>query len=335
MKKQLWKHFSLGLLLLTLCYSCKDISTPKNDNTVSIIRYDKLQNDFVNFNSFASLHKMKTKYTQETKLLYEDVLNLGAVNNQDIDRLLKEHFSKPVYQKLMKDAIEKYDNMEEIEKEITASFHLLKKAIPRIEIPTIYAQVSGLNESVVIGNKILGFSIDKYMGENYSLYQYHYYDYQRHTMSKDFIVPDCLFYFLISEMPLYENAKNHNCLEVLTYYGKIYYIMHAIDKKKSIEDFLGYSKQERKWCKENVKKIWTYMSNKNHLKATDPYIIRSYCKLAPFTNFFGEASPSRIGMWIGYQLVDSYMKAHKEVTLKDLFENTNYQEIAVSAHFKP
>ena len=47
------------------------------------------------------------------------------------------------------------------------------------------------NQSVVVGDSILGFSIDKYMGADYPLYKRFYYDYQCRSMEPDRIVPDC------------------------------------------------------------------------------------------------------------------------------------------------
>lgn len=43
----------------------------------------------------------------------------------------------------------------------------MKKEVPALFVPHFYAQIAALNQSVVVGDSILGFSIDKYMGADY------------------------------------------------------------------------------------------------------------------------------------------------------------------------
>ncbi|MEG1545966.1 MAG: gliding motility lipoprotein GldB, partial [Bacteroides sp.] len=71
------------------------------------------------------------------------------------------------------------------------------------------------------------------------------------------------------------------------------------------------------------------------LNATDPMILRKYTKPAPCTAFFGETSPSMVGSWMGIQIVDSYMKHHREVSIKVLLDQTDSQLILANAKFKP
>lgn len=58
-----------------------------------------------------------------------------------------------------------------IEKKLTKGFKQLKKEVPSLPVPHFYAQLSALNQSVVVGDSIVGFSIDKYMGADYPLYK--------------------------------------------------------------------------------------------------------------------------------------------------------------------
>lgn len=78
----------------------------------------------------------------------------------------------------------------------------MKKEVPALFVPHFYAQIAALNQSVVVGDSILGFSIDKYMGADYPLYKRFYYDYQCRSMEPDRIVPDCFTFYLLSQYPL-------------------------------------------------------------------------------------------------------------------------------------
>ncbi|NOR88304.1 MAG: hypothetical protein GQ527_11915 [Bacteroidales bacterium] len=55
---------------------------------------------------------------------------------------------------------------------------------------------------------------------------------------------------------------------------------------------------------------------------------------APFTAVLGDDSAPRTGIWLGYQIVYSYMK-NSEVDLMDLLKNTDAQQILQQSSYKP
>lgn len=334
LQKLFFPFFLLMLLLVSCHFNMDEKKKEGNETEISVIRFDKLLNEYVELNSFSALQKMNTEYAVETKLLIEDILGLGQVNDNNINGRLKAYFSDPTLQALMKDALVKYDDMEEVEKGLTYGFKKLKEEVPSIKIPSVYAQFSALNESVVVGDSILGFSVDKYMGEDYPLYKRYYYDYQRKSMNPNRIIPDCFSFYLMSEYP-FPMDGNRTLLDMMMHFGKINYVVSKIMGYKSFEEELGFTKEEIEWCKANKKSIWMYMVQNGHLFATDPMIIRKYTKPAPYTAFFGDDSPAMVGIWMGVQLIDSYMKNNKKTGIKELLENTDYQQMLTDTKFKP
>lgn len=301
---------------------------------IEIARYDKVLNEYVEFNSFSALQKMNSEYLLATKYLIEDVLRLGQVNDDKITEKLRTFYSDTTLRKLTVDALAKYNDMSWLEKGFTKGFRKLKKEIPSIKIPHIYSQLSALNESVVVGDSILGFSIDKYMGEDYPLYKRFFYDYQRRSMKPERILPDCFVFYLMSEYPLPEADRGY-LVDRMLHAGKIHYIVSQILKYKSFGGELDYTKEEESWCEYNRKKIWAYMIQNGQLYSTDPMTLRKYLKPAPNTAFFGDQSPMMVGVWMGMEIVDSYMKNHKEMTLDDLLKMNDYTKMLAEARFNP
>ena len=101
------------------------------------------------------------------------------------DRML-EYYSDSTLLTLMHDAEEKFKDLGWVEEKLTKGFKRLKKEVPTLFVPHFYAQIAALNQSVVVGDSILGFSIDKYMGADYPLYKRFYYDYQCRSMEPKF-----------------------------------------------------------------------------------------------------------------------------------------------------
>lgn len=295
---------------------------------VKVMRYDRLQYESVALNSVLALQKMTTECPRATKLLIEDVLALGSVSEPNIYERLCEYYTDSVLLKIMEDAEVKFKDIRSIENSLSEGFEKLKKEIPSLVIPRVYSQFSALNQSVVVGDSLLAFSLDKYMGADYPLYKRYYYDYQCRTMTPEQIVPDCFTYYLYAQYPFLWEEGRRTLFDLMIYRGKIAWITEFILKgDASGSKSLGYTKEEIRWCKKNEAMLWKLMTEQHLLESTDPMMIRAYTHPDPRMVVKGERIPSMIGVWLGMQLIDKYMNDHKEVTLKELLECTDFREL--------
>lgn len=121
------------------------------DVDVRVARYDRLQYEYVTMNSFSALQKMNTDYPQVTKLLIEDVLAIGEVDDMKINDRMLEYYSDSTLLTLMHDAEEKFKDLGWVEEKLTKGFKRLKKEVPTLFVPHFYAQIAALNQSVVVG----------------------------------------------------------------------------------------------------------------------------------------------------------------------------------------
>lgn len=331
------RRFIFILMAVVALSSCRwggEVSGNATDLDIKINRYDRLQFEYIAMNSISALQKMNTNFPQATKVLIEDVLAIGAVDDSKINDRMLEYYSDSTLLALMQDAEEKFKDMGWIEKKLSKGFKQLKKEIPDLPIPRFYAQISALNQSVVVGDSIVGFSIDKYMGADYPIYKRFYYDYQCRSMEPGRIVPDCFVFYLLSEYP-FPWSPGRTLLDVMMHRGKINWVVSRILEYDSFEEGLGYNEKEIAWCKKNKAALWKGMIENGHLYATDPLIVRSYIRKDPFVPIFGEKTPAGIGVWMGVLLVDAYMKKHSDVTVEELLNNTDYRQMLTDTDFKP
>ena len=228
----------------------------------------------------------------------------------------------------------KFKDLGWVEEKLTKGFKRLKKEVPTLFVPHFYAQIAALNQSVVVGDSILGFSIDKYMGADYPLYKRFYYDYQCRSMEPDRIVPDCFTFYLLSQYPL-PWQPGRTLLDMIMHRGKINWIVARILGYESFEKEMGYSEDEAEWCRKNKRSLWKTMVENGHLYATDPLIVRTYIRKDPFISIMGEKTPASIGVWMGIMMIDEYMKKHPDMTIEDLLAKTDYHQMLVETDFKP
>ena len=200
--------YILLLAVMLVCIGCEwrlTSSDDKQEVRVAVERYDRIQSQYLTTGDFSALQQMNTAYPQQTRTLIEDVLKIGHVNDSEINLKFLAFYQDSTLQTLLAEAEQQYANMDDINQELTDAFARLQEMIPDMEVPLIYAQIGSLDQSVIVGNGLLGISLDKYLGKDYPLYlreDYGYTEEQRRVMTRQNIVPDCIGFYLLSIFPM-------------------------------------------------------------------------------------------------------------------------------------
>ena len=213
-----------------LCSGCEYKLRPNDDDgpqKIEIKRYDRLQSQYLTTGDFAALQQMNTEFPIETRTLIEDILHIGEVNDPEISKTLLKYYQDSTLQVLISDVEAEYANIDDINASINDAFVKLKTYIPDLVVPEFYTQIGDLEHSIIIGDGIVGISLDKYMGENYNIYRKYYSQSQRESMSRSFIVPDCLCFYLLSLYPL-DNFESRPQVERDLHFGKIMWVTNMI-----------------------------------------------------------------------------------------------------------
>ncbi len=323
----------LGVVVLSACHTDRWKDDPSDNVDIRIFRYDRLQYEATVLNSLLAWQKMNTEWSHATRLLIEDVLEIGSVDQPDIYECMNVYFSDTALVDLMEDVNRKFKDLSEIENSLTKGFRKLKEELPLLPVPRVYSQISALNQSVVVADSLLGVSLDKYMEADYPLYKQYYHSYQRYSMSPERIVPDCLIFYLQGQYTFAWEEGHRTLSDVIMYRGKIAWIVeHVLGAGKLGSLALGYTDEELEWCRKNKNQLWKWMSDNHHLASTDPMIIRYYTSSYPGYVFLTQQMPPGIGIWLGMNLSDIWMKKHKGATIADLLACTDFEDILSGLH---
>ncbi len=234
--------YILSALLCSSLIAC-DINTKNGDENnnvdlVEIQRYDRTQSLYLTTGDFSALQQMSTDYPVETRTLIEDVLKLGSVSTPDIYSKFLTFYQDSVLQNIISEAESQYANVDDLNKQFSAAFKKLKSWLPDLKIPMVYTQISALDQSVIIGESSVGISLDKYLGKDYPTYAKYYTEEQRNTMSRDYILPDCISFFLLSKFPL-PNFATRPQTDRDAHIGKIQWVANkAMDKNFFTTDYV-------------------------------------------------------------------------------------------------
>ena len=217
--------------VMFICLGCEwhlKSAERESGGLVQVDRYDRLQSLYLTTGDFSALQQMNTSYPQQTRTLIEDVLKIGRVNEPEINVKFLNFFQDTTLQTLIASSEQEYANMDDIDQELSEAFGRLREMLPGIEIPQVYAQIGSLDQSIIVGNGMLGISLDKYLGRDYPLYlreDYGYTEEQRSVMTRQFIVPDCIGFYLLSLYPMPNEAKGSQ-LKRDMYIGKIQWVVN-------------------------------------------------------------------------------------------------------------
>ena len=149
---------------------------------IKVQRYDRLESRNITTGDYSALQQMNTDYPTETRTLIEKVVQLGTIEDSEIHHRFLHYYQDTTLQRLITDVEAEFNNINDVNEQFTHAFSKLSKWFPNLPQPKIYSQISSFDQSIIVGNGTIGVSLDKYMGEDYTLYKRFYSPEQTKTM---------------------------------------------------------------------------------------------------------------------------------------------------------
>ncbi len=285
--------------------------------SLTIERFDKVFYE----TPISDFQQMRKKYVAFFPTQYPDSVFINKIKN-------------PLYRELYDEVQKKYANFQPVQTEIEDVFRHIKYYFPTQKLPqkvtTVISEMDYQNK-VIYTDSLLIISLDLYLGKEHKFYEFP--DYFRQTFERSQIMPDIVSDF---STRIIAQPRDKSFLAQMIYFGKEQYLKDLL--LPNVEDFdkMGYSKEQQIWCEENEDEIWRYFIEDNLLYDSDSKLIQRFIAPAPFSKFYLEIdneSPGRTGVWIGWQIVRSFMK-NNEVSLADLMA-MDAKEIFTRSKYKP
>lgn len=308
------------VLLFLLLISCKkkekhkiDVSKIKVEFTV-----DRFEKKFYT-STPASLPKLKEAYPF-----------LFPVQTPDsvwINRMKKE-------EKLFLATEKEFLNFKDVQTEITTLFKHVKYYNANFKEPKIITLITNLDyeNRVLYTGEYLFLSLDMYLGKKSSWYE-SFPSYISQNFTKEGLIVDVAKSLINNQLKL---GKKRQFIDVMITEGKKMYVLDCYLPEVLNHLKIGYSVPKYKWAIANEAEVWKYFISKDLLYSTDQNLIKRFISLSPFSKFYldiDKDSPGQIGVYIGWQIVKSYMK-NNNVTLQKMLR-TDTEEIFAKSKYKP
>ena len=324
------------LLALTACHKGRSYFPKEIEaQEVEIVRFD---NAILNVHEATVKDDINVLYDEYPEFMedwVETILGLPSYDTAYLAEVLPQFLNDTLYGFKATNARERevFADINDLQKELNKGFSRVKYLYPETEIPTLYLFISGFNASIFFRDEYIGIGADMYLGSDYEYYNRVVYEYQKITMRKECIPVDVISAYLFHTL-LY-TSKQNRLLDQMIYRGKIMYLTAQIFDNLPAYEVMGWTKEQWDWCVHNEKAIWHLVMDKRDLFKTESLVISSYLNDGPFTLEVSQDSPGRLGIWLGWRIVESFMEHNKEVTLQELMEEGDAQAILENSFYRP
>ncbi|RTY68798.1 gliding motility lipoprotein GldB [Flavobacterium sp. LS1P28] len=239
----------------------------------------------------------------------------------------------PIWRELYTEVQKKYADIEPVKEELEGVLKHIKYYFPETKIPKVITVIAEMdyNNKAIYADSLVIISLELYLGKDHKFYQFP--NYLKQNFEQRQIAPDVVSSFSTRKIP---PVLDKDLLSQMIYCGKQLYLKDLLLPKYTEAEKIGYTPEQLLWCQENESYMWRYFIEKELLYSNDQKLIPRFINPAPFSKFYLEIdneSPGRVGAWIGWQIVRSYMN-NKDAGIADLLKK-DAKEIFKQSKYKP
>ncbi|MFA8451520.1 MAG: hypothetical protein ACEPOW_12585 [Bacteroidales bacterium] len=324
---------SILVIMMMGLISCKeknsalkvDLSTVP-EIPIQIHRYDK---------ALFSLNKDSIKEGME-KLQneYSVFLGKGSFDQSQVMQI-SNFVLDPRIEELYDSTMVHFPNLDFLNTELEQAYKYLRYYFPKERVPVFYTYISDVSyeQPIMVGDSAVVIGLDNFLGTNFPMYGpigIPLYASQR--MTPDYIVRDIMD-FEVSGKYLEDDEVKVVLDEMIRQGKRLTFVQHMLPDLSDAVVFGTYP-TKMKWLKDYEQEIWASFINNKLIYSHKSGDFRTFLSDGPYCKAFGQDSPANVGGFIGWQIVNSFMKNNPNVSLADLM-NMNANQILKQSKYKP
>lgn len=324
------------LILLTSCGSDPldvDVSGHKAN-----IRFDRMDNRLFGKGQ-DELVAEHSQLLEEQGVAYEvyfsQMLGLGSPHDPNASFNLFRFTTDAAMTEVQEAIKAKYADLSTVQGDLEKAFSHVKYHFPSYKLPRIVTCQTGFYVGVFDMDSIISISLEMYLGPENEIVQrlspQDYPLYLKDLMQEQYIVVDVMTNWLTNRFQTPE-AVGPNFASNIIFHGKIMHLLDATLREYSDHRKLKYEEEQLQWCEENELNIWSTIIRDDRLRTLDEKVIHQWLTEGPFTGDLPQESPPKVGIWLGWQMVQSYLADHPETTPEQLM-TIDHETILLS--YKP
>ena len=278
--------------------------------------------------------RLLNNYGDVYKRYVEDVLQLGGVSDSTIDLQIQRFVNDESISEVQLEVQKAYPDLDHLSEELTDAWSYYHYYFPDKPLPNHISVIGGFNTPAILTENGVGIALEMFLGKNCVFYDYLQLPvYLRNRMTADHIAPTVMKGWVQTEYLL--EKPNASLLERIIDQGKVLYCLDAIFPFMEDSLKIAYTAQQIDWAKTHESFVWAYFVDNELLFSSDPTQVSKFTNDGPFTVDLAKESPSRMGYYIGWQIVRAYMERQENIDLMALLNEKDAQYILNNSKYKP
>jgi hypothetical protein len=228
-----------------------------------------------------------------------------------------------------------YGDASDLEVDFSEAFKYYSYYFPERKIPRLVSFFSEYTYGTfTYEDELVGIGWDFFLGTDYPYYNPSFFpNYIKRSMNKEHLVAKTME---AVASDIVDEASGEKLLDLMINNGKILYVLDALLPYTPDSIKLGYTAAQTKWINDNELQLWSYLLVDDLLYSSNLKEIRKLVDHSPFgTSQMPQEAPGRAANWIGWQVIKSFMERNPGVSMQEMIEITDAQEILNKAKYKP
>lgn len=215
-----------------------------------------------------------------------------------------------------------FPTLEPLEHQLGAIVSDAEDAGLKFETDTYAAVVWGNRRSIVFVDSVMLIALNHYLGANYAGYV-GWPEYMRARKTPEQLPYDICEALVATNYP-YQPSADASVLSRLVYEGLLIEAKQSLVEDAALAQSLGYTAEQLTYMEKNEQSVWNRLVEQRLIYDTSEFTIERLVSPAPATFILGSDVPPRAGRYIGYRIVESYLKKHGDVRLADMLRPEFY-----------
>lgn len=340
--------FPLLFVAILLCTQACECGKGKNIPDVSDIQVQadikRFEQDLfaIDTNQVApGLAALEAAYPEFSEVFFAQVLGStdSTIAPEGHEKYVRGFISHPAVRRLNDTCQVVFPDLAWAEKEFQQAFRFFKYYFP--EEPLSGEVVTYISEytlgGFLYGENSIGLGLDFFLGEGYPYMKYNpgnanFSQYLVRTFNKDYLVMKPMK-LLVQD--LLGGFQGERLIDHMIHHGKALYILDRLMPYAADSVRLEFSQQQIKWCENNEANIWAYFITENLLYSTDFGKFRKFIEYSPNSPGMPDEAPGRTANWLGWQIIKAFMSRNPELSLTELMDLKDAQQILDQSKYKP
>jgi hypothetical protein len=283
-----------------------------------------------------SLLKMNTQYPFISEVLLQQMLAIDT-NNRETALLAFINAYRPIFE-----AVQKINAPAITHLQLQTLFKNLHYYFPAYPLPKkiIYfiGPIDGFGNS--IGADYMAVGLQMFLGDTSTWYQSEQFQkYFPPYISRNFtprFIPITAAKNLLQDIAPNSRVTRGLMIEMIEM-GKRQYILTKVLPENNDADLFGYSASQYASTIKAEQDIWNYLLKMNLVYSKDPKVASQLLNEGPFSLYFGNEIPGNVGIFIGYQIVKSWMEQQSDKEQSNLIAllQMSPEKIFTESKYKP